>query len=55
MKKSVITRFNFTKKGKVLRRKMAVDHSRTRKTTKNIRRKKKFASLNYPLKKIISY
>lgn len=55
MKKSVVTRFRLTKTNKVLRRKMAVDHFRTRKTKKNIRRKKLMTSVDYPLKKIISY
>lgn len=54
-KKSVTKRFRFTKSGKVLRRKTAIDHFRTRKTTKNVRRKRKASPLDFPLKKIINY
>ena len=34
---------------------MAVNHFRTRKSTKNIRQKKKNRSLDYPRKEILSY
>lgn len=55
MKKSVSKRIRFTKSGKMVRRPMATDHFRTRKTTKNIRRKKKTLGIDYPRKKILNY
>ncbi len=55
MKKSVSKRFKVTKSGKLLRRRMAVDHFRTRKTKKNMRGKRKRVGLDYPAKKILNY
>jgi ribosomal protein L35 len=55
MKKSLQTRIRVTKRGKIIRRLMAVDHFRTRKTTKNIASKRKGVSLDYPRKKILNY
>lgn len=55
MKKSVSKRIRVTKNGKVVRRPMAVDHFRTRKTGRGIQNKRKTLSLNYPLKKLNSY
>jgi len=53
MQKSFTKRIRITKNGKLLRRSMAVDHFRTRKSTKNLRQKKNQRSLNYPRKVIM--
>jgi ribosomal protein L35 len=53
--KSVTKRIKFTKQGKMVRRPMAVDHFRTRSTTKNIRNKRKNRSLDFPRKSIVNY
>lgn len=55
MKKSVISRIKITKRGKILRRKMNVDHCRTRKSKKNILSKRKEYKINFPTKKILNY
>jgi ribosomal protein L35 len=55
MRKSLSKRIKITKNKKIVRRFMAIDHFRTRKTTKNVRRKNKTASLDYPIKKILNY
>lgn len=55
MRKSLLKRVRITKHGKLIRRPMATDHFRTRKTTKNIRSKRKTRSLDYPKKGILSY
>lgn len=55
MKKSVVSRIKITKKGKVLRRKMNIDHFRTRKSKKNLLNKRKKHSINLPIKKVLSY
>ena len=55
MKKSVTKRIRFTKNGKIIRWGMATDHFRTRKTTKNLKRKSKTLGIDYPIKKIINY
>lgn len=55
MKKSVVSRIKITKKGKVLRRKMNVDHFRTRKTKKNLLKKRKKHPINLSIKKVLSY
>jgi ribosomal protein L35 len=54
MKKSVSKRIRITKNGKIVRRRMGVDHFRTRRSTKNNRDSRKSLSLNYPLKEILS-
>jgi ribosomal protein L35 len=55
MRKSASKRIRVTKNGKILRRKMASGHNRTRKTSKLIRSKKKTTGLNHPKKIIINY
>lgn len=55
MKKSVVSRIKITKRGKILRRKMSVDHCRTRKSKKNILSKRKEYEINFPAKKILNY
>lgn len=55
MKKSVISRIKITKKGKVLRRKMNIDHFRTRKSKKNILRKRKKHTIDLKTKKVLNY
>jgi|GEM_PF-791090 len=55
MKKSLSKRIKITGTGKLIRRSMAVNHFRTRKSTKNIRQKKKNRTLDYPRKEILSY
>ncbi len=53
MKKSIARRIRITKRGRVMRRPMGVDHFRTRKTQKNLRGKKKTLGIDYPLKKVV--
>ena len=48
-KKSVSKRIRVTRRGKIVRRPMSIDHFRTRQSTKNIRGKRKTRSLNFPL------
>ncbi|MGC8776083.1 MAG: 50S ribosomal protein L35 [Minisyncoccia bacterium] len=55
MKNSVVSRIKITKKGKVLRRKMNIDHFRTRKSKKNILQKRKKHSIDLKVKKILNY
>lgn len=55
MKKSVVSRIRITKRGKILRRKMNIDHCRTRKSKKNILNKRKEYKINFPPKKILNY
>lgn len=55
MRKSASQRIRITKNGKIVRRSMAVDHFRTRKSTKNLRGKRKNRSLDIKLKKIYNY
>ncbi|MBI4085703.1 MAG: hypothetical protein HY433_00435 [Candidatus Liptonbacteria bacterium] len=55
MKKSLSNRIKITRTGKLTRRSMAVNHFRTRKSTANIRQKKKQRGLNYPRKELLSY
>ena len=52
MKKSFRKRIRMTKQGKIVRRPMRLDHFKTRKTTKNVRGKRKTLSLDHPLKKL---
>lgn len=52
MKKSFSKRIRITKRGKVVRRSMRLDHFKTRKSTNNVRAKRKMRSLGYPLQKI---
>jgi ribosomal protein L35 len=54
VKKSVSKRIRITKNGKIVRRPMGVNHFRTRKSTKNVRSKRKTLSLGYPIKSIIA-
>lgn len=53
MKRSVSKRIRITKRGKLIRRSMAVDHFRTSKSTRNVREKKKGRSLDYPRRRIV--
>jgi len=55
MRKSLSKRIRITKNGKIIRRPMAVDHFRTRKSNRNVRGKRKTLSLDYPRKKILNY
>lgn len=55
MKKSVVSRIKITKRGKILRRKMNVDHFRTRKSKKNLLNKRKQHKIDFPHKKILNY
>lgn len=55
MQKSFAKRIKLTKTGKFVRRSMAVNHFRTRKSTNNIRHKRKSRGLNYPIKKVLDY
>jgi len=55
MQKSFAKRIKTTRTGKFVRRSMAVNHFRTRKSTKNIRGKRKTRGLDYPVKKILDY
>lgn len=54
MKKSISSRIRITKRGKLIRRPMAVDHSRTRKTGKGVREKRLNVGLDYPMRKILN-
>ena len=53
MKKSISKRFKFTKNGKLLRRKMAQDHFKIKKSGQKNEAKRKTLSLDYPHSKII--
>lgn len=55
MKRSVQKRIRITKRGKVIRRPMAVDHFRTKKSRKLIQKKRQGKGLDYPIKKVLSY
>lgn len=55
MKKSITKRIKLTKNGKVVRRPMAVNHSRTRKNAKAVMGKRKSRGLAIPLRNIINY
>lgn len=46
MQKSISKRIRVTKTGKLVRRSMAIDHFRTRKSTKNLRQKRNTRGLN---------
>jgi ribosomal protein L35 len=50
--KSLSKRIRITKNGKIVRRPMRLDHFKTRKSTNNVRGKRKNRSLDYPLKNI---
>jgi ribosomal protein L35 len=52
MKKSISKRIRFTKNGKIVRRRMGVNHFRTRKSTSNIRSSRKKISLEGSTKSI---
>lgn len=54
MNKSISKRLKITKNGKVVRRPMGVNHFRTRKSTKNVRSKRKTLSLDVSLKSMMS-
>ncbi len=55
MRKSISKRIRITSTGKMVRRSMAVNHTRTRKTTKNVRQKRKTRGLDaLPLKAILN-
>ncbi len=53
--KSVRKRIRITKNGKVVRRRMGVDHFRTTKNGKGVRSRRTSMGLDYPLKKLKSY
>ncbi len=53
--KSFTKRIRITKNGKVVRRPMAVDHFKTRKSTKTNRNSRKTLGLNFPMKKLLNY
>ena len=53
--KSLSKRIRITKNGKIVRRRMAVDHFRTRQSTKTNRNSRKTRSLNFPMKKLLNY
>lgn len=55
MTKSVRKRIKITKSGKIVRRPMAVNHFRTKKSRKLIQSKRHSKGLDYPLKKVLSY
>ncbi|RJP44936.1 hypothetical protein C4587_01445 [Candidatus Parcubacteria bacterium] len=50
MKKSVVKRIRITRTGKIVRRRMSVNHFRTRRSQKNIRKNRKMTSLDHPKK-----
>ncbi|MDO8473952.1 MAG: 50S ribosomal protein L35 [bacterium] len=45
-RKSIVKRFKLTSTGKILRRLSGQDHSRAKKTSKQIRQKRKWVTLN---------
>ena len=53
--KSFTKRIRITKNGKVVRRPMAIDHFKTRKSTKTNRNARKTLSLGVPMKKMLNY
>jgi ribosomal protein L35 len=53
--KSLSKRIRITKNGKVIRRKMAQDHFRTRSSQKAIRGKRKTLGLGIPMKTLLNY
>ncbi len=53
--KSLSKRIRITKNGKIVRRRMGVDHFRTRKSTKSNRNARKTLSLGLPMKKLLNY
>ncbi|KKW46665.1 MAG: hypothetical protein UY96_C0002G0005 [Parcubacteria group bacterium GW2011_GWB1_56_8] len=55
MNKSVSKRLRFTKTGKIMRRRMATNHSRTRKSQKNLMHKRGEHTLDFPRKAILNY
>ncbi len=55
MKKSVSSRIRITKNGKVMRRTMAVGHFRTRKSGKNLLRKRMPVSSNLSAQTLKTY
>ena len=55
IKKSFSKRFKVTKRGKIVRRSMGIDHFRTRKSKKSLRNKKKNIGIDYPARKLLNY
>lgn len=53
--KSFTKRIKITKNGKIVRRRMATDHFRTRKTTKTNRDARKSRGLDFPMKTLLNY
>ncbi|MDO8574338.1 MAG: 50S ribosomal protein L35 [bacterium] len=53
--KSISKRIRITKNGKLVRRKMGIDHFKSKKTGKQRRQKRNLKLLRYSRKKIISY
>ncbi len=58
-RKSIKKRFKITKNGKVLRRKSASNHLKSKKTGKNKRKKRKYVEVSKPeaklIKKLLKY
>lgn len=53
--KSLSKRIKFTKTGKIVRRKMGVNHFKTRKNANGIRGKRITLGLDFPMNKIVTY
>ncbi len=53
--KSLSKRIRITKNGKIVRRRMGVDHFRTRQSTKTNRNARKTKSLDFSMKKLLNY
>ena len=53
--KSFSKRIRITKNGKIVRRSMAIDHFKTRKSTKTNRNSRKTKSLDIPMKTLLNY
>jgi ribosomal protein L35 len=53
MIKSISKRIRITSTGKILRRSMAIGHTRTRQSTKNVRNKRNTRTLGYTKLKIL--
>jgi ribosomal protein L35 len=53
--KSLSKRIRITKNGKIVRRRMGVDHFKTRHSTKSNRNSRKTLSLNHPMKQLLNY
>jgi len=58
-RKSILKRFKITKTGKVLRRQTGLDHYRAKKSSRKIRKKRKWVEVSKPeakkIKKLLKY